>query len=412
MPGDGRFVFLSFIKTKIINQEKNAVLPDILANPLQGVGKYDAAIIGGGLAGLALSIQLVRQGHKIILFEKEQYPFHKVCGEYIGMESWDFLTGLGLDLKKLNPSLITKLEVSAPKGKMIKQKLSLGGFGISRYLLDFALVEIARSNGVAVEENTKVNEVSFDGSVFSIGTAKGNHTAKLVCGCYGKRSNLDIKWKRPFITARKNKLNNYIGVKYHIKTDFPADTIALHNFSGGYCGIVKVEGDKYNLCYLTTAANLQRCNGNIRQMEQTILSQNPYLKKIFAEAEVLYTEPLTISQISFDKKSLVEDHVLMIGDAAGMITPLCGNGMSMALHGSKLAAEQINFFIKENISRATMEQQYCKQWKQQFSRRLQTGRLIQRLFGRKWLTNTFIGIVKPFPRLIDYLVRQTHGKSF
>ena len=52
---------------------------------------YDCAIIGGGLAGLCLAIQLAKNGHKIILFEKNQYPFHKVCGEYISMESWEFL---------------------------------------------------------------------------------------------------------------------------------------------------------------------------------------------------------------------------------------------------------------------------------------------------------------------------------
>ena len=66
---------------------------------------------------------------------------------------------------------------------------------------------------------------------------------------------------------------------------------------------------------------------------------------------MLWQEPVTISQISFDKKNLVEDHVLMIGDAAGMITPLCGNGMSMALHASKIAAEQINNFLENKISR-------------------------------------------------------------
>ena len=30
---------------------------------------YDVAIIGGGLAGLALSIQMARQNHKVVLFE-------------------------------------------------------------------------------------------------------------------------------------------------------------------------------------------------------------------------------------------------------------------------------------------------------------------------------------------------------
>ena len=84
---------------------------------------------------------------------------------------------------------------------------------------------------------------------------------------------------------------------------------------------------------------------DITDMEQTDFCQNPISEKIFSESEFLYKEPLTISQISFDKKKQVENHVLMIGDAAGMITPLCGNGMSMALHGSKLAAEQIRSFF-------------------------------------------------------------------
>jgi flavin-dependent dehydrogenase len=48
----------------------------------------------------------------------------------------------------------------------------------------------------------------------------------------------------------------------------------------------------------------------------------------------------------------------LIGDAAGMIAPLCGNGMSMALHGSKIAFEQVRLFLQNKISRSQMEQNY------------------------------------------------------
>lgn len=147
-------------------------------------------------------------------------------------------------------------------------------------------------------------------------------------------------------------------------------------------------------------------------MEQTILSQNPHLKKIFAESEIIYDSPVTISQISFDKKTQVEDHVLMTGDAAGMITPLCGNGMSMALHGSKIAAVHIHDFLQGNTAREDMEKQYSLQWQQQFAHRLVMGRRIQRLFGSEWPTNLFISMLKPFPGIVEYLIKQTHGKSF
>jgi len=96
------------------------------------------------------------------------------------------------------------------------------------------------------------------------------------------------------------------------------------------------------------------------------------------EAEILYQSPLTISRISFDKKKQVERNVLMVGDAAGMITPLCGNGMSMALHASKLVAEQVNLFLQDRVTRQQMEQHYTNLWQQQFAKRLKMGRVIQR----------------------------------
>ena len=373
---------------------------------------YDLAIVGGGLAGLALSVQIAKRGYRVVLFEKENYPFHKVCGEYISLESWNFLQQLGVDLSSLNVSHIKRLQVSDISGVCFEQPLPLGGFGISRYKLDHTLAEIAKQTGAIIHEQTRVNDIQFSNDHFSIESTKGNFKAKVVAGSFGKRSNLDVKWKRPFIVAKKNKLNNYIGVKYHIRYNFPDDLIALHNFKNGYCGISKVEGDQYCLCYLTTAGNLQSSNNDIRKMEQNILSDNPHLKKIFNECEMLWKEPVVISQISFARKNLVEDHVLMIGDAAGMITPLCGNGMSMAMHASKIAAEQILNFLEGTISRQTMEQEYAKKWNKLFANRLKTGRMLQRLFDIQWLTTLTVRLGRSFPSLIRSLIRQTHGDPF
>ena len=127
---------------------------------------------------------------------------------------------------------------------------------------------------------------------------------------------------------------------------------------------------------------------------------------------MLWKEPVVISQISFARKNLVEDHVLMIGDAAGMITPLCGNGMSMAMHASKIAAEQILNFLEGTISRQTMEQEYAKKWNKLFANRLKTGRMLQRLFDIQWLTTLTVRLGRSFPSLIRSLIRQTHGDPF
>jgi flavin-dependent dehydrogenase len=374
--------------------------------------KYDIAVIGGGLAGLALSIQCARAGYRTVLFEKEKYPFHKVCGEYISLESWNFLEELGVPLSDMQLPSITRLQLSAPNGKYFETDLPLGGFGISRYTLDNLLANIARREGVTVMEETKVVNVVYRNNAFVVFSSRGETEVAVAAGTYGKRSNLDAKWKRLFTQVKPNKLNHYVGVKYHIEVLWPEDTIALHNFENGYCGISQVDGNKYCLCYLTTAHNLRKNHNDIAAMERSILQKNPFLEKIFREATFLYAEPLTISRISFNAKNQVENHVLMIGDAAGMITPLCGNGMSMALHGSKLAFEEIHQFMKGRISRYEMELQYTQQWEKQFSRRLQAGRLIQRFFGSASLSNLLITTVKPFPKLIRFLIRQTHGKPF
>lgn len=385
-------------------------LPAILEDDREEA--FDVAVIGGGLAGLSLSILLGKAGHRVVLFEKEKYPFHKVCGEYISLESWNFLDGLGYPLSDLELPIIKELLVSAPNGNFITQDLPLGGFGISRHKIDSEMAAIARSNGVEVREGTKVSDVIFSNNVFQVKTPGSVVSAKLVCGTFGKRSNLDVKWKRSFANHRPNKLNNFIGVKYHIEASVPAERIALHNFQDGYCGVSRIEEGKSCLCYLTTAENLRRNGNSIASLEENVLHKNPLLRAIFKESKLLYDAPLTISQISFERKSQVENHILMIGDAGGMITPLCGNGMSMALHASKIAAGLITQFLQGRFNRQQLEDEYIQEWKLLFNKRLNAGRLMQRMFGSEWVTNKFIFAVKPFPKLISYLIRQTHGEPF
>jgi menaquinone-9 beta-reductase len=373
---------------------------------------YDIGIIGGGLAGLSLAIQAAKKGYNVVLYEKERYPFHKVCGEYISLESWPFLESLGLPLQHLALPIINELVVSSPNGKFLQQHLPQGGFGISRYKLDNLLKNIAIENGVVVLENVKVEDVLFEQDMFTILAKDVNTTCSICCGSFGKRSNLDSKWKRNFTVQKANPLNNYVGVKYHAKLNFPNNQIALHNFKNGYCGISKIEDDLYCICYLTTAANVKKYNGDILKMQQNILQQNPFLQHIFTTAFFEYAKPLTIAQISFSQKTQVQNHILCIGDAAGMITPLCGNGMSMALHGSKIAFEQIDLFLANKINRKQMETSYTFNWQNQFGQRLKVGRIIQQFFGKKWLTNFFVAVVNKNKWLATKLIKLTHGKPF
>jgi flavin-dependent dehydrogenase len=370
---------------------------------------YDIAIAGGGLAGLSAAILLGKKGYRVILFEKEKYPFHKVCGEYISLESREFLLSLGVPLEEWKVPVINQLSVSSPDGTELNQQLPLGGFGVSRYKIDNELKNIAEQNGVTLSEDTRVQEISFDSNVFTIATDKGEWKSQVCCSAAGKRSNLDVKWKRRFTQHKTGPLNNFLGVKYHAVLEHPRTLISLHNFKNGYCGISPIEENKTCICYLTTAANLRASNNDIGQMEENILFRNVFIKEGFENAAMIYDKPLTISQISFDKKEQIVDHVLMLGDAAGMITPLCGNGMSMALFSSGIAVELIEKFISGEISRGEMEVEYSKRWSNTFGRRLFAGRVIQSLFGKEWITNKTVSVLKHFPRVVSRIIRQTHG---
>lgn len=374
---------------------------------------YDLVIAGGGLAGLAVAALLAKQGFSVAVLEKDDYPRHKVCGEYISNESRAFLLRLGLPLEQMMLPEINQLEVSAPDGKRVRAKLSTGGFGISRFLLDHALVQVARGSGAVVLTDMKVTGWERTAAGYRVHTAGGRaFDARVVCAAWGKRSNMDVKAARSFVGKAGRGLDQYIAVKYHIRYPWPEQLIALHNFDHGYCGISRVEDDTCCLCYLTTAANLRRSGGSIHDMERDILRCNPHLNKIFARAEFLYREPLTISQVSFRPKEQLLDGVLMLGDAAGLITPLCGNGMSMAFHSAALAADCLEPFLKGAIGREEMEQEYQRRWDRHFKRRLRAGRAIQSMFGNVKVTGFFLGLLRVLPFLKRPLIRMTHGKSF
>jgi flavin-dependent dehydrogenase len=308
----------------------------------------------------------------------------------------------------MNLPMISNLLVSSPNGKNIEQKLDLGGFGMSRYCLDQQLAIIASEKGAAIHDSEKVQTIQFSNDQFLINSNKAEYRAKVTVGSFGKRSSLHHKINR----KKKTKGKNYLGIKYHIKLQFPDDRIELHNFEGGYCGISKVDGDKYCLCYLIDSKFLKLSNNDIHKMEKDFVMKNPYLNKIFSQAEFLNKTPFTISQITFDRKKAVAGHILMMGDAAGNIAPLCGNGMSMAMNASYLANNLIDQYLNNTLTRNFLESEYTKLWNNKFSMRILIGKWLQGLMGKEHLTNLAIASLKKLPKFSKWIVKHTHGQPF
>ncbi|MBO9701485.1 MAG: FAD-dependent monooxygenase [Sporocytophaga sp.] len=369
----------------------------------------DIIIIGGGLGGLITSICLADKGYDVLVIEKKEYPFHKVCGEYISNEVKPFLSSIGLKIADLGPSEIKRLKVTSPLGAEVNMQLDLGGFGLSRYALDYALYTLAKSKGVSFVLKRQVEDVNFENDIFNVKLQDGSeYYSHIVVGSFGKRSNLDRQLNRRFFFKR----SPYIGVKYHIRTEFPNDLIALHNFKDGYCGISKIEDNKYCLCYLSSKSNLKD-HGNIEEMEKEVLFRNKHLKYIFEHSDFLYKKPEVINEISFERKEAVSNHLLFCGDAAGMISPLCGNGMAMAIHSSKILSELIStHFVKSSLNRQLLEDQYSQRWNELFSTRLFVGSQIQKLFGQDLMTEFSLRFLNTAKPVLRQLIKMTHGDPF
>ncbi|MFD1316225.1 NAD(P)/FAD-dependent oxidoreductase [Namhaeicola litoreus] len=365
---------------------------------------FDVIVVGGGLAGLTSALHLSKSGIKVLIIEKQLYPFHKVCGEYVSNEVLPYINSLGFDPFQFDAKKIERLILSTPSSKYIESKLDLGGFGLSRYTMDHELSKLAVSYGATLL-NDVVIQIDFK-SVFTVHTkSKDLFRAKVVLGTFGKRSNLDLKLKRRFI----QKDSPYLAVKSHFRGHFPKDLVGLHNFEGGYCGVSNIEKNKLNICYIADY-KIFKLYRNTEEFEEQVVKKNFFLKEIFDQSDLLFKKPLAISQISFDQKSVVKNHILMCGDSAGLIHPLCGNGMGIAIHSAQIASNLIIQYLHEQISRDTLEAEYMLQWEKAFQSRLKLGRNLAKIFRMKQFSEISMVLLKMAPSVLNPVIQLTHGK--
>ena len=370
---------------------------------------YDVVIIGAGLAGLTAALELSGEGLKIALIEKGELPRHKVCGEYISNEVRPYLESLGIDLSDAEE--INHLHYSSRGGKAIQTDLPLGGFGISRYTLDYRMWQSCLQTSVEYL-NLKADQISFSSNPserfpFELRLHEGPRVkARVVLSAHGKRSALDKNLHRSFM----EKKSSWVAFKEHYShPSFPKGRVELHSFKGGYCGLSRTEKGEVNLCFLMDKRRLNQ--GADRKSLEQVLSENSRLQRFLAEGTPCFEKPLSIAQIRFGAKPCVENHLIYIGDSAGLIHPLCGNGMAMAITSARISAQLCRSFLRGDMDRNRMEKSYVRQWNKQFRLRIYAGRYIQHLIQNESLSKTLFPLFKRSPVLLQNMVSLTHGKT-
>jgi flavin-dependent dehydrogenase len=300
---------------------------------------HEAAVIGGGPAGAAVSILLARAGRSVILLEKEQAAHDKVCGEFISWEAAYYLDILGIDLKALGAPRIHHLRLINGK-TALETKLPFPAWSLSRHALDEALLTKAAETGVIVKRGSNVTGLSWQENRWMMDIARQvSMQAKAVFLASGKH---EVRgWKR-----EKHQKHDLIGFKIHFRLS-PLQRQQLHEyveivfFNGGYAGLELVENGHANLCFLVRKDIYARGGKNWPGLLSWLEDKAPHLAMRLCDATPLWQRPLTAYSIPYGyiyKTEGGQPNLFRLGDQMAVIPSFAGDGVSMALHSSFIAA--------------------------------------------------------------------------
>jgi flavin-dependent dehydrogenase len=378
----------------------------------------DILIIGGGPAGSTTALYLSKLGFDIIIVEKKAFPRETLCGEFLSKEVTDVLKELNLfdDFITLKPNKLNLFKAVDQSGIKLESDLSFDAHSMKRSVFDSFLIDKAKAENVSVIQPSEVNSTVKSASNFisEIEDVSGNKfkiISKLVIAAYGKQNILDKKLERDFV----NKKSNLNGVKFHlpnnlIKNPF-ANEIRIYTDEELYCGMNQVSDTEMTVCFLE---NRKQSKIPSRERLIDVIKSNKYFYEIFSEEAIDYIKSTNIygtGNIYFGSREVVENGIIMVGDAARVISPLAGDGIGMAMESAKLLFEIISKYGIEDTNREKIYSAYKKLYEKTFQKRLSTAKIIQGIILNRKSRRLGFGIVSTYPALLPYLIKFTRSSK-
>jgi flavin-dependent dehydrogenase len=297
-------------------------------------------IAGGGLAGSSVAAALAQAGVNVMLIERERAPFHKICGEFLSAEAQVYLERLGLNISALGGAVITSLRLIRGNDA-ITTALPFRGLGISRFVLDEALLNHAVASGANVLRGHTIRSVNQgSGMILDVKDLGVIHPTTLFLAT-GKH---ELRGAKRAFAAQ----DDLVGFKTYFRLT-PAAQAALEGMISlillpdGYAGLQLVEHGLANFCLLICRERFQRAGGNWPLLFANLLHSSPYLAHHLAGAVETLRQPLSIYRVPYgfihEPRATDSPQIFRLGDQAGVIQSFTGDGMSIALHSATLAAQ-------------------------------------------------------------------------
>lgn len=332
--------------------------------------------------------------------ERLEYPADKLCGEFLSPEGVESLGRLGMgEVLGVFPP-IGEMLISSTSGQCWQAPLPIAGLGSSRRRLDALLLAHCAAAGVEVVQGVKVHRVEGDFEEgFRATLEDAPLQARLVVGAWGRQGG---------VKQRVGKKGALMALKVHARGQWPG--VELHSFPGGYAGLCQVEEGEVNLCLLTGVDAFRRAGGDGRRFSAEVMAKNPLLAARLAELSPDWDQALAAANLSFGPAVLQMDGILLVGDAAGAIAPLCGDGMAMALRAGELLAPLGDRFLRGALGGPALAAEYARRWQGEFRLRLQVGGLLQRVLMHPGGTRAALTLLRGLPWLGQQLFCWTRGR--
>lgn len=302
-------------------------------------------IIGGGLAGLTLGILLRRENIPVAVIEAGHYPRRRVCGEFLSGRGRELLQSIAVEEKLFHKLEARNCSFHLPNRQPVRIELKSPALCVSRYDLDAALAEEFQAAGGILKTGERVDHNSIsDGVVRATGRRRS--------------------------TTGQGKL---VGLKAHATNVSLSSDLEMHFGDHHYVGISRLPNEAFNVCGLFFSEQ------PLRDTWKNVLQKSVFSESLRA-ARWEETSFCSVAGLTLDRE--VSDDSFSIGDAAAMIPPLTGNGMSMAFESAEAAVPFVRKYARGEVSWANCLAAHNENWRAHFSARLRWATFVQRIIFR------------------------------